>query len=123
MDRDRLMDRWIAGFLQLSAGVLTFMGGALSATTDDVFGLLLLPAAGLGAAGLALWARGARSAPAVSKAAPPPPAIEPDRAKLEEMLASLQADVAALRDEREFLHELYAGSPERARALGERTGR
>ena len=60
---------------------------------------------------------------AVSKPAPPPTAIEPEKAKLEEMIAALQADVAVLRDEREFLHELYAGSPERARALGERAGR
>lgn len=80
-----------------------FAAGA--AGGDAIF--LLAPAVVSGVAGLLLWNRGNRPA---AQPAEQPRLPDPRLDHIQETLASLQSDVTHLREDREFMRNLYAGS-------------
>ena len=102
--RESRMDKPIAAFLQAGAAVMFAIIGA----TDGDAILLVVPAVASGVAGLMLWGRAAREGALPRKE---PPALKSESARMEEMLTSLQEDVAQLRQDREFYRELYAKDP------------
>jgi len=69
--------------------------------------LLIAPAVVSGVAGLTLWGRANRQTaqPAVIAAVP-----DPRLDQVQETLASLQSDITHLREDREFMRNLYAGN-------------
>ncbi|MEX1184880.1 MAG: hypothetical protein WEF86_16860 [Gemmatimonadota bacterium] len=99
------MEKWIAAFLQVSSAGLFISVGAVGDEGAAI--LLLVPAVASGVSGLLLWARGS-----TRSAAPPP--VEPRRPaelptpRIEELLLSLQDDVAQLREEHRFHQELFS---------------
>jgi len=107
------LDRAIGAFLQVSAGALCYISGSMF-IADDVAVLLLLPAAGLGASGLALWSRAGRSA----RVGKEPEQLDTQVAQLRELISSMQVDMSQLREERDFLRDLNSGSS--TRVLAER---
>jgi hypothetical protein len=108
------MERWIAGFLQLMAAILFFVMGAEG---DDAF-LLVIPAVVSGVSGLLLWNRARREEPVIPPS-PAPRALEGSKVdRIEDALTALQADVAQLREDREFYRELYADPTQRPGSRG-----
>jgi len=107
------MGKWTGAIMQMiAAGFLIAAGAAFG--TDPL--LLLILGLGFGIGGLWAWDRGARK-----QLLPPPSAKQdPDAAlhvaRLEDVLASMQADVQKLTEDREFYQRLYgaerAGEPE-----------
>ena len=95
------MDKPIAAFLQAGAAAMFTIVGL----SDGDAVLLAVPAVASAVAGLMLWGRAAREGIAPRKE---PPAVKSESARMEEMLAALQEDVAQLRQDREFYRELYA---------------
>jgi len=69
--------------------------------------LLLAPAVVSGVSGLLLWSRGNRQG---VQPAEPPRLPDPRLDQVQETLAALQDDIAHLREDREFMRNLYAGS-------------
>lgn len=105
------MNRWIGGFLQLAAALLFFAAGA----EDEI---LLVPAAASQLAGLALWSRTRK--PDLALPGPETEALDGRLARIEEVLAGVQADTVRLRESRDFMDELYAGKPGQAREVSGR---
>jgi hypothetical protein len=93
------MEKWIAAGLQAGGAFLFAMAGGASEV------VLLLPAAASGIAGLVLWGRASRP---VLPPPPPAPALEAQVKRVEDLLLDLHADVAQLREDREFFRELYS---------------
>lgn len=103
------MEKWIAAFLQASSAVLFIIMGAINEGEAVV---LAVPALASGISGLLLWGRAVRREaelpPEPRKPAELPPTTMPT-ARVEEMLESLQNEVAQLREEQRFHQELYSG--------------
>lgn len=102
------MEKWIAGFLQLMAALLFFIVGAEG---DDAL-FLFIPAFVAGVSGLLLWGRERRAEPIIPSR-PEPRALEGKVDRIEDTLTALQADIAQLREDREFFRELYAEAAQR----------
>lgn len=105
------MDRWIAGFLQVAALVVCIVVG----DAGEDAAVLLVPAAGASLAAMHLWARAARESALGPRK--PAPAVEDPMSRVEDAIAAMQADIARLREDQGFFHELYAGDAPRAEAL------
>lgn len=97
------MEKPIAVFLQAGAACMFFAAGLFG---GDAL-LLLAPAVISGAAGLMLWGRGNRP---TEQAVEPANLPDPRLGQVQEALAALQDDVTHLREDREFMLNLYAGS-------------
>ena len=97
------MEKWIAGFLQAGGAFMFFAAGAVG--NDGI--LLLAPALISGVSGLLLWSRVPSAPPAVAPREEPRQ-LEAKVDRIEDTLGSLQAEIAHLRDDREFFSELYS---------------
>lgn len=103
------MEKWIAAFLQASSAVLFIMVGTIG---DEESVVLAVPALASGISGLLLWARAVKRETALPPEPRKPAELPPTTmltARVEEMLESLQNEVAQLRDEQRFHQELYSG--------------
>jgi hypothetical protein len=101
------MNRWIGGLLQLIGASLFVAAGA----EGEV--VLLVPAAASALAGLALWGK------ATPPQLPPPESRTLDErlARMEDVITGVQTDVAALRESRDFMDELYSGKSQGRRQI------
>jgi hypothetical protein len=98
------MDKAISVFLLAGSAFMFFAAGL-----DGDAALLVLPAAGSGAAGVHLWSRGAKKSLAPSGESAQ---LEQQVAHVQESLESLHAEVRQLREGKDFYGELYPGSVE-----------
>ena len=120
--------KWIAVILQSIAATF-FIGAGAAGTTG-----FLVPAIGLGIAGLWVWDRGCRPEPRESSdvearlqraeyglaslqsalQAPQTPALEARLQRTEHALGTVRSELELLREDREFFRRLYSESRERS---------
>ena len=95
------MEKPIAAFLQAGAAYMFFAAGAYGGDAT----LLIAPAIVSGVAGLVLWGRAARQSERLLSGPAQPDARG---AQVQEAIVSLQNDLSQLREDRDFMRELYA---------------
>lgn len=112
------MEKWIAALLQVGGAALFFMAGAIS---DEESLLVMIPAAASSVSGMLLWGRAqlsGRSTPMALPAADPPRPLEIKVDRIEDTLSAVQRELIELREDREFMRELYAGEEPRRQVKG-----
>ena len=112
------MEKWIAAFLQAGGAALFFTAGLIS---DEVSLLVLVPAAASSISGMLLWGRAQLSRPPTPvPLAPANPArpLESKVDRIEDTLSAVQRELIELREDREFMRELYAGAEPQGRVKG-----
>lgn len=108
------MEKPIAGLLQAGAAYMFFAAGMFG---GDAL-LLVAPAVVSGAAGLLLWGRANRQrTPTASELAQP---ADPRLNQVQDTLAALQDDLSQIREDRDFMRNLYSGRSSQANPVTQR---
>lgn len=108
------MEKPIAGLLQAGAAYMFFAAGMFG---GDAL-LLVAPAVVSGAAGLLLWGRASRQrTPTAEELALP---ADPRLNQVQDTLKALQDDLSQIREDRDFMRNLYSGRSPQTKPVTQR---
>jgi hypothetical protein len=115
------MDEWKARYLKMVGGVAQVIAAfGLMIGSDTHNPPVMIMGVVIGAVGLHFWGKGAEAG---AKLPPPPPPVqflEQDRTRerMDDVLVTLQQDVARLQEDRDFYKNLYLDAPHRKQTSG-----